>query len=177
MPKCNEVLITKKCIHSEILMSMPREPQMLYFRKCLFAYITLLVAIIYTIIPYTFQNTQNISYNYRITHKSSEGLSAYTKFTGKQFLVINRDPFDWVDVTVEINTESAENRPSSKLMENGDLTFAVPRIRAGGNYTLETGQLTANAPAGTQMLTAQAYQLRILGTTPSGRSSWDGRWE
>jgi hypothetical protein len=44
-------------------------------------------------------------------------------------------------------------------------------------YTLQANQLTAQAVSGIQALPTQAYYLRILGTTPWGLSSWDGRWE
>jgi hypothetical protein len=58
-----------------------------------------------------------------------------------------------------------------------EIIFAIPRIRAGEMCTLQANQLTAQAFSGIQALPIQDYYLRILGTTPWGLSSWDGRWE
>ncbi len=150
---------------------------MFEFRQYLLVCIPLLIAVVYVTLVHTFRSHQSISYHYGITHKTSDGLKAYAKFTGKQFLIINHDPFDWMDVTVAVNAQRIENQVVSAIGERNELILAVPRIRSGGKYTLETSPLAAEVATGTQTLAAQTYSLRILGTTPWGKSSWDGRWE
>ena len=115
--------------------------------------------------------------NYQIIHRISYGLKAHTKFTGRQFLIINHDPFDWIDVNVTINTRTRENQSLQPSLESGASIFAIPRIRAGEVYTLQTNNLAAQALPGLQDSPTQTYDLRILATTPWGQSSWDGRWE
>ena len=150
---------------------------MFEFRQYLLVCIPLLTVIVYVTLVHTFQSHQPISPPYGITHKASDGLKAYAKFTGTQFLIINHDPFDWMDVTVSVNAQRTENQGVSAIGERNELILAVPRIRSGGMYTLETSPLAAEVATGTQTLAARAYSLRILGTTPWGKSSWDGRWE
>jgi hypothetical protein len=140
-------------------------------------HVSLLFGIVCTSIFYTSQRYQNISEDYQITHKISDGLKAYAQFTGRQFLIINHDPCDWVDVTVAVNARIRENQVVAESVASDEIIFAVPRLRAGEMYTLQANQLTAQAFSGIQALPAQAYYLRILGTTPCGMSSWDGRWE
>jgi hypothetical protein len=139
--------------------------------------IPLLIAVVYVIFIHTFKSHQPVSHHYKITDKTSDGLKAYTKFTGTQFLIINHDPFDWMDVTVAVNAQRIENQVVSAIGERNELILTVPRIRSGGMYTLETSPLAAEAVTGISTLAARTYSLRILGTTPSGKSSWDGRWE
>jgi hypothetical protein len=139
--------------------------------------IPLLIAVVYVIFIHTFKSHQPVSHHYKITDKTSDGLKAYTKFTGTQFLIINHDPFDWMDVTVAVNAQRIENQVVSAIGERNELILTVPRIRSGGMYTLETSPLAAEAATGISTLAARTYSLRILGTTPWGKSSWDGRWE
>jgi hypothetical protein len=150
---------------------------MLQLRPYFFILVILFIVIICTTRSYTIQGHQPILPQYEITHKVSDGLKAYTKFTGKQFLIINNDPFDWVDVTLAVNAKRIANQVLSEAMASGELTLAVPRIRSGGMYTLETSHLSANIPTQAPALTAQAYHLSIVTTTPWGKSSWVGRWE
>jgi hypothetical protein len=126
---------------------------------------------------YASQNHQNISEDYRITHKMSEGLTAYAKFTGKQFLIINHDPFDWMDVTVAINTKKGNNQGVVESVDSAEILFTVPRIKTGESFTLQANSFTTPASPETQTLPTQVYSLKILGKTPRGQSSWDGRWE
>jgi hypothetical protein len=144
-------------------------------RKYLLLYVSLVFGIVCTSIICPSQRYQNVSENHQITHKMSDGLKAYARFTGRQFLIINHDPFDWVDVTVAVNARIRENRVFAESVGSDEMISAIPRIRAGEIYTLQANQLTAQALSGTQALPIQAYHLRILGTTPWGLSSWDGR--
>lgn len=150
---------------------------MVDLRKYLLMYVSLFVGIVCTSLIYTSQRYQNVSENYEITRKISDGLKAYAQFTGRQFLIINHDPFDWVDVTVAVNARIRENQVVAESVASAEIIFAVPRIRAGEMYTLQANRLTAQAFSRIQALPTQAYYLRILGTTPWGLSSWDGRWE
>jgi hypothetical protein len=146
-------------------------------RRYLFMYVSLFVGIVCTSVIYTPHQYQNVSEYYQITHKISDGLKVYAQFAGRQFLIINHDPFDWVDVTVAVNARIRENQVVAESVASDEIIFAVPRIRVGEMYTLQANQLTAQAFSGIQALPTQAYYLRILGRTPWGLSSWDGRWE
>ena len=115
--------------------------------------------------------------NYQIIYRIPTGLKAHTNFTGRQFLIINHDPFDWIDVNVAINTRTRENIAVATCLESRASIFAIPRIRAGEVYTLQTNNLVAQALPGLQDSLTQIYDLRILATTPWGQSSWNGRWE
>lgn len=150
---------------------------MFKFRRYLLVYTLLLTVAVYAILVHPFQSRQPVSYHYGITHKTSDGLKAYAEFTGMQFLIINRDPFDWMDVTVAVNAQQIENQVVSAIGERNELILTVPRIRSGGIYTLETSPLAAEVATETPTVAARRYSLRILGTTPWGKSSWDGRWE
>lgn len=92
-------------------------------------------------------------------------------------MIIKHNTFDWADVTVAVNTKRIENQVISAIGDSNELILAVPRIKSGGMYTLETRSLAAEVATGARTLTAQGYDLRILGTTPRGKSSWDDRWE
>jgi hypothetical protein len=67
------------------------------------------------------QQYQNVSENYQITHEMSDGLKAYTQFTGRQFLIINHDPFDWVDVTVAVNARIRENQVVAESVASAEI--------------------------------------------------------
>jgi hypothetical protein len=154
-----------------------QESEVVALHKLLCIGLFLLIAVVTTTIFYTFRDDQSPPVHYKMSYKTSDGLKAYAKFTGKQFLIINHDPFDWTDVTIAINAMRIENQVVSEAGESDELIFPIARIRSGGIHTLEAGQLSADLPIGARPLTAQAYHLSILGMTPWGKSSWDGRWE
>jgi hypothetical protein len=125
------------------------------------------------------KNFQNTPEPYQITYNISNGLKAYANFTGKQFLIINHDSFDWKNVTLAVKVMKGGNPVVVESVDSDEIAFAfaLPRIKAGEMYTLQTHQLTPHASVEAQALATQIYSLRILGTTPWGPSSWDGRWE
>jgi hypothetical protein len=129
------------------------------------------------LIFYTSQPHQNIAENYRITHNISDGLTAYATFTGKQFIIINHDPFDWMDVTVALNIRKDDNQDVVQSVDGEEIFFTVPRIKTREIFTVQANQLTIPASSETHVLPTQAYSMKIVGKTPMGQSSWDGRWE
>jgi hypothetical protein len=149
------------------------------FHKYPLISILLGMGIFFTSICHLSQNSQSIPEPYQITYNMSDGLKAYANFTGKQLLIINHDSFDWKYVTVAVKAIKGVNPVVVESVDSDEITFAfaVPRIKAGEMYTLQTYQLTAQTALEVQALPTQAYSLRILGTTPWGPSSWDGRWE
>jgi len=108
-------------------------------------YVSLFFGIVCTSIIYTSQRYQNVSEHYQIIHKISDGLKSYAQFTGRQFLIINHDPFDWVDVTVAVNARIREDQVVAEFVASNEIIFAVPQISAGELYTLQTNQLTVQA--------------------------------
>jgi hypothetical protein len=147
------------------------------FRKYSLICVLLCMGMVCTAIFSCSRSYQNTQASYRITHNISDGLKVYANFTGRQFMIINHDAFDWIDVTVDVNVRKDSTSVVVESVDSDQLRFAVPRIRAGGMYTLQTYQLAAQTSPEAQVLPTQAYSLRILGATPWGPSSWDGRWE
>jgi hypothetical protein len=141
--------------------------------------ILLTMGIFCTSIFHLSKNFQNTTDTYQITYNIRDGLKAFASFTGKQFLIINHDSFDWKNVTVAVKARKVGNPAAVESVDSDEIVFAfaVPRIKAGEMYTLQTRQLTAQTSLDLQALPTQAYSLRILGTTPWGPSSWDGRRE
>lgn len=149
------------------------------FHKYPLISILLGIGIFCTSIFHLSQNSHNTPEPYQIAYSIADGLKAYANFTGKQFLIINHDSFDWKNVTVAVNARKGRNPVVIESVDSDEIVFAVavPRIKAGEMYTLQTHQLTAQTSLEVPALPTQAYSLRILGTTPWGPSSWDGRWE
>jgi hypothetical protein len=149
------------------------------FHKYPLISILLGIGIYCTSIFHPSQNSHNTPDLYQIAYNISDGLKAYANFTGKQFLIINHDSFDWENVTVAVKAMKDGSPVVVESVDRDEISFAfaVPRIKAGEMYTLQTHQLTAQTSLAVQTLPTQAYSLRILGTTPRGLSSWDGRWE
>jgi hypothetical protein len=147
------------------------------FQKYPLISILLVIGILCTSIFHPSPNSHNTPDLYQIVYDISDGLKAYANFTGKQLLIINHDSFDWENVTVAVKAVKGGSPVVVESVERNEIAFAVPRIKAGEMYTLQTHQLTAQTSLAVQTLPTQAYSLRILGTTPRGLSSWDGRWE
>ena len=59
-------------------------------------------------------------------------LNAQVRFTGTQFVIVNEDSFDWLDVKLEVNPGTL-----SKGYE-----LRVPRLEAGATYTVGVMQFT-----------------------------------
>jgi hypothetical protein len=125
------------------------------------------------------QKFSNAPDPYQTTYKIYNGLKSYANFTEKQILIINHDSYGWKNVTVAVNARRGRNPVVIESVDSDEIVFAfaVPRIKAGEMYTVQIHQLTAQTSLAVQALPTQAYSLRILGTTPRGLSSWDGRWE
>jgi hypothetical protein len=156
---------------------MVQEHHVERFHKYLFRSIILFVVMICTTVSPIVRDHQPVLSQYQITNVASGGLKVYTKFTGNQFIIINNDPFDWMNVTVAVTAKRIDRQVVSGGGDRDELIHAIPRIRSGGMYTLETRPLSVNVATQTEALTAQAYHLRISSMTPWGWSSWDGRWE
>jgi hypothetical protein len=155
------------------------EHMMAEFHKYPFISILLSLGIFCTSIFHLSKNFESTPVSYQITYEISDGLKAYANFTGKQFLIINHDSYDWKNVTVAVKAMKGGSPVVVESIDSDEIAFAfaVPRIKAGEMYTLQTRQLTAQTSLGVQALPTQTYSLRILGMTPWGPSSSDGRWE
>jgi hypothetical protein len=73
-------------------------------------------------------------------------------------------------MTVAVNIKRIENQIVPAIGESNELILAVPRINSGGMYTLETSPFAAEVVTWVRTLTAQVYDLRILGATPRGNA-------
>jgi hypothetical protein len=94
----------------------------------------------------TFQSFQTIPQIYKLSNTSIIGLKTYVEFTGNQFLIINHSGFDWTNVIFEVKAAPVTDNSSEETLKSKPVVLNVPRIRAGGTYTVSTTPLRAGAP-------------------------------
>ena len=103
------------------------------FHKYPLISILLGIGIYCTSIFHPSQNSHNTPDLYQIAYNISDGLKAYANFTGKQFLIINHDSFDWENVTVAVKAMKDGSPVVVESVDRDEISFAfaVPRIKAG----------------------------------------------
>lgn len=94
-------------------------------------------------------------------------LKASTEFNGTQFIITNKDNFDWTDVKLKVN---------SGLFSDG-YTFKAYRIRAGETYTVEVMQFAKGDGTRLNPFQTKVLNIFIWCNTPKGNASWFGSWE
>src|SRR5215510_9731359 len=77
-------------------------------------------------------NTQFHALNYTFTSNASSILKAYVSFTEKQFLIINKNQFDWTNVRVEVSSDTSQDHPLHGTVDPRAFMLMVPRINSGG---------------------------------------------
>jgi len=99
--------------------------------------------------------------------KPTPRLSATVDFTGTQFIIENRDAFDWTAVTMEINPG---------LMAGG-FALTVRRLSAKQRYTVGALQFAKSDGTRFNPFTTKVQQFVITCETPQGMALWSQRFE
>lgn len=98
---------------------------------------------------------------------SSADLQARVSFTGTQFVITNSDTFDWTNVKLEVNSHGLSD----------GYTVHVPRIGAGGTYTVGAMQFAKDDGERFNPLTHKAQNLSVWCDTPNGNGFYYGQWQ
>jgi len=99
---------------------------------------------------------------------SSIYLNASVKFTGTQFIIVNNDNFDWLNVKMEVNGSFLK----------GGFILKTDRMTAGETYTV--GALEFAKADGTRFnpFAYKPKKFDISCDTPKGENAfWNGGWE
>ena len=94
-------------------------------------------------------------------------LNATVIFNGTQFVIANRDSFDWTNVKLEIN---------SKTFSSG-YTLRTSIIEAGETYTVGAMQFAKSDGERFNPFTHKATNLSVWCDTPKGKGFYYGTWE
>jgi len=98
---------------------------------------------------------------------STVDLNASVRFTGSQFVIENKDSFDWTNVKLEVN---------SKTFSSGYI-LRVGRMTAGETYTVGAMQFAKSGGEKFNPFTHKALNFSIWCDTPSGKGFYYGGWE
>jgi len=94
------------------------------------------------------------------------GLNAVVTFDGAQFVISNKDNFDWTNVQMEIN----------EVVAVPGFSYSIPKIAAEGTYTVFANRFFT--PDGLQFnpTTTKIQRFTIACDTPKGSGSWSSTW-
>ena len=101
------------------------------------------------------------------TPAPARDLKASVVFNQRQFVISNKDSFDWTNVRLEINYG---------LMSSG-YQLKVPRIAAGQTYTVGAMQFAKSDGTRFNPRTTKAQKLFISCDTPNGKATYFGTWD
>jgi hypothetical protein len=107
------------------------------------------------------------------TKKSSSSISQTmisinpsVRFVGTQFIIVNKDSFDWTNVKLEVN---------SGLLTGG-FVLKTRRMKSGETYTVGAMQFAKGDGTRLNPFTTKPQNLSIWGDTPKGKGFWYGGW-
>jgi hypothetical protein len=164
--------MTYQCIRGKIKNSSQKNGA-----RFLLIIVTLCTIILLSATSDTFQSSQTTSQAYKLANASSIGLKTYVEFTRNQFLIINHSAFDWTNVKFEVKATPVSDDSSEEMLKSEPVVFNVPRIRAGGTYTVSATPLAAGDRPRAQTAAPMPYHLDISCDTPQGQSFWSGHWQ
>ena len=101
------------------------------------------------------------------TSQAMIDLKASVSFTGTQFVIVNKDNFDWTNVKLEVN---------SGLLKGG-FVLKTQRMTAGETYTVGAMQFAKGDGTRLNPFTTKPQNLSIWCDTPRGKGFWYGAWE
>jgi hypothetical protein len=119
-------------------------------------------------------NTQTHSLNYTFPCTTSSILKAYVRFTGTQFLIINKNQFDWTSVRVEINADISQDHPLHETVAPSAFMLMVSGINSGEAYSVGVTQFRREDGAKLDPVTTRPENIKIWSDTPHGRGFWYG---
>jgi len=93
-------------------------------------------------------------------------LNAEVTFNGAQFVISNKNNFDWTNVQMEIN----------EVVAVPGFSYSIPKIAAEGTYTVLANRFFT--PDGLQFdpTTTKIQRFTIACDTPNGSGSWSSTW-
>ena len=98
---------------------------------------------------------------------STVDLKASVSFTGTQFVIENKDSFDWTNVKLEVNPEGLS---SGYVLKSG-------RMEAGETYTVGAMQFAKSDGEKFNPITHKPLNFSIWCDTPKGNGFYYGSWE
>src|SRR6266516_5022302 len=138
--------------------------------------ISAVLTVSFLLIPLTWvDNTQTHSLNYTFPCTTSSILKAYVRFTGTQFLIINKSQFDWANIHIEINTDSSQNHHLRGTIDPTAFVLTVSTINSGEAYPIEVTQFRREDGTKLDPVTTRPENIKIWSDTPHGRGFWYGR--
>lgn len=121
-------------------------------------------------------NAQIPALKYTFTSTSSNVLKAYIRLTGIQFLIINKNQFDWINVRVDVNSDISQDHPLHRTIDPRPFMLTIPRINSGEAYSVEVTEFRREDGAKLAPETTPPESIKILSDTPLGRGSWYGKF-
>jgi hypothetical protein len=112
--------------------------------------------------------------NHTFTSTASNILKAYVNFTEKQFLIINKNQFDWTNVRVEVSSDTSQDHPLHGTIDPRAFTLMVPRINSGEAYSVGVTQFRREDRATLEPGITGPEHIKICSDTPHGRGFWYG---
>jgi hypothetical protein len=119
-------------------------------------------------------NAQIHALDYTSISTASEILKAYVRFTGTQFLIINKNQFDWTNVRIEINADNSQDHPLHETVAPSAFRLMVSGINTGEAYSVGVTQFRREDGAKLDPVTTRPENIRIWSDTPHGRGFWHG---
>lgn len=98
---------------------------------------------------------------------STVDLNASVRFSGTQFIIQNKDSFDWTNVKLEVN---ARTFSSGYVLKSGIMA-------AGETYTVGAMQFAKSDGEKFNPFTHKPLNLSIWCDTPRGKGFYYGSWE
>jgi hypothetical protein len=120
-------------------------------------------------------NAQNHSLTYTFPCTTSSILKTYVQYTGAQFLIINKNPIDWTNVRIEINTDDSQNHRLHGTIDPNAFMLNAPTIRSGEAYPIEVTQFRRDDGTKLDPVTTRPENIKIWSDTPHGRGFWYGK--
>jgi hypothetical protein len=112
--------------------------------------------------------------NYTFTSTASNILKAYVSFTEIQFLIINKNQFDWTNVRVEVSSDISQDYPVHGTIDPRAFMLMVPRMNSGEAYPVGVTRLRREDGAMLEPVTTRPEHIKICSDTPHGRGFWYG---
>jgi hypothetical protein len=124
-------------------------------------------------VPFTWiDNAQIHALHYTFTSTASNISKAYVSFTEIQFLIINKNQFDWTNVRVEVSSDTSQDHPLHGTIDPRAFMLMVPRINSGETYPVGVTQFRREDGATLEPATTRPEHIKICSDTPHGRGFW-----
>jgi hypothetical protein len=119
-------------------------------------------------------NAQIHALDYTFISTASNILKAYAGFTGTQFLIINKNEFDWTNVRIDVNSDISQDHHLHETIAPSAFMLMVSGINAGEAYSVEVTQFRRKDGAKLDPVTTRPENIKIWSDTPYGRGVWYG---